>query len=87
MSKKQDTVSANLTNVSAERSMMHAALIAVDAILLEAQVRRKADKKRAKAKARDYAHLAREFEQRMEKEAVRDEDGLWAVARGAGLVP
>ena len=80
------TIITNLTNSSAERSMMQAALIAVDAILLEAQVRRKADKKRAQAKARDYAHLAREFEQRMEKEAVRDEGDLWDVARGAGLV-
>ena len=84
---KNDTVITNLSNGTAERSMMHAALLAVDAILLEAQVRRKADKKRAQAKARDYAHLAREFEQRMEKEAVRDESDLWDVARGAGLVP
>lgn len=81
------TIITNLTNSTAERSMMHAALLAVDAILLEAQVRRKADKKRAHAQARDYARLAREFEQRMEKEAVRDESDLWDVARGAGLVP
>ena len=80
------TVITNLTNCSAERSMMQAALIAVDAILLEAQVRRKADKKRAHEKARDYARIARDFEKKMEQAAVRDEDDLLAVARGAGLV-
>ena len=80
------TIITNLTNSTAERSMMHAALLAVDAILLEAQVRRKADKKRAHEKARDYARLAREFERKMERRTVRDDNDLFAVARGAGLV-